>query len=302
MLRVGTDDDYLRPRARRAPRRHPQLPAGLHRAATPTDRRVHRDQGRRDGRRGRASPATATIARIRLDYVTPKYRDFTPGEFVWRRSGLLNGLGFRQVDDARRTWSAPTTTGSASAAAPTTTSSTSDRRRVETSPGRIGRLDRSGGGGGDPAVEGRLGGAGVDRVAGPHQPGGQRLVRVGARGSCTASAAPALSSTASRTAPGSPSSSRRTTSALWAASPPRSASVVPRGDAERGRVDRGLGDLAAVHPPQPRGGRRGQLVEAVVAAEDPGVDAAPGEDAGHHRRHPRRRRSRSPGRRRARGW
>lgn len=37
------------------------------------------------------------VARVRLDYVTPKYRDFTPGEFVWRRSGLLNGLGFRRV-------------------------------------------------------------------------------------------------------------------------------------------------------------------------------------------------------------
>jgi hypothetical protein len=37
------------------------------------------------------------IARIRLDYVTPRYRDFTPGEFVWRRSGLLNGLGIRHV-------------------------------------------------------------------------------------------------------------------------------------------------------------------------------------------------------------
>lgn len=37
------------------------------------------------------------VGRIRLDYVTPKYRDFTPGEFVWRRSGLLNGLGIRTV-------------------------------------------------------------------------------------------------------------------------------------------------------------------------------------------------------------
>lgn len=36
-------------------------------------------------------------ARILLDYVTPKYRDFTPGEFVWRRSGLLEGLGFTRV-------------------------------------------------------------------------------------------------------------------------------------------------------------------------------------------------------------
>jgi len=37
------------------------------------------------------------IARVLLDHVTPKYRDFTPGEFVWRRSGMLNGLGFRHV-------------------------------------------------------------------------------------------------------------------------------------------------------------------------------------------------------------
>ncbi|GAB6984784.1 hypothetical protein [Nocardioides pyridinolyticus] len=36
-------------------------------------------------------------ARILLDYVTPKYRDLTPGEFVWRRSGLLEDLGFRRV-------------------------------------------------------------------------------------------------------------------------------------------------------------------------------------------------------------
>jgi hypothetical protein len=37
------------------------------------------------------------VARVVLDYVTPRYRDFTPGEFVWRRSGLLNGLGITQV-------------------------------------------------------------------------------------------------------------------------------------------------------------------------------------------------------------
>lgn len=37
------------------------------------------------------------VAQIRLDYVTPRYRDFTPGEFVWRRSGMLTGLGVRQV-------------------------------------------------------------------------------------------------------------------------------------------------------------------------------------------------------------
>ncbi|GCD91783.1 hypothetical protein [Nocardioides sp. LS1] len=36
-------------------------------------------------------------ARVQLDYVTPRYRDFSPGEFVWRRSGVLKDLGFVQV-------------------------------------------------------------------------------------------------------------------------------------------------------------------------------------------------------------
>ena len=34
---------------------------------------------------------------IELDYVTPRYRDFSPGEFVWRRSHLLSDEGFRRV-------------------------------------------------------------------------------------------------------------------------------------------------------------------------------------------------------------
>lgn len=38
------------------------------------------------------------VAQVELDYATPRYRDFTPGEFVWRRSGMLNGLGFRRVE------------------------------------------------------------------------------------------------------------------------------------------------------------------------------------------------------------
>ena len=37
------------------------------------------------------------VARVLLDYVTPKYRDFSPGEFVWRHSGALRDLGFRHV-------------------------------------------------------------------------------------------------------------------------------------------------------------------------------------------------------------
>jgi hypothetical protein len=41
--------------------------------------------------------ADGDIARIQLDYVTPRYRDFSPGEFVFRRSGVLRDLGFKHV-------------------------------------------------------------------------------------------------------------------------------------------------------------------------------------------------------------
>ncbi|TDC40872.1 hypothetical protein [Micromonospora sp. KC213] len=37
------------------------------------------------------------IAQIDLDYVTPRFRDFTPGEFVYRRSSLFTERGFRRV-------------------------------------------------------------------------------------------------------------------------------------------------------------------------------------------------------------
>jgi len=37
------------------------------------------------------------VARVQLDYVTPKFRDFSPGEFVWRRNDTLRGHGFTRV-------------------------------------------------------------------------------------------------------------------------------------------------------------------------------------------------------------
>jgi len=36
-------------------------------------------------------------AQIELDYVTQRFRDFTPGEFVYKRSGLFTSRGFRRV-------------------------------------------------------------------------------------------------------------------------------------------------------------------------------------------------------------
>jgi hypothetical protein len=38
-----------------------------------------------------------TTAQVELDYVTRRYRDLTPGEFVFRRSGQLTAHGFRRV-------------------------------------------------------------------------------------------------------------------------------------------------------------------------------------------------------------
>lgn len=39
-------------------------------------------------------------AQVELDYVTPKYRDFTPGEFVYRRSGFFRDRGFTAIRTA----------------------------------------------------------------------------------------------------------------------------------------------------------------------------------------------------------
>lgn len=36
-------------------------------------------------------------ARVLLDYVTPRYRDFSPGRFVWSPSGVLGGRGLTRV-------------------------------------------------------------------------------------------------------------------------------------------------------------------------------------------------------------
>jgi len=41
--------------------------------------------------------AEGDVARVALDYVTPRFRDFSPGEFVWRRSNVLRDDGFTRV-------------------------------------------------------------------------------------------------------------------------------------------------------------------------------------------------------------
>ena len=42
----------------------------------------------------RVEGETATVL---LDYVTPRYRDFSPGQFVWRTSGVLAGRDLTRV-------------------------------------------------------------------------------------------------------------------------------------------------------------------------------------------------------------
>jgi hypothetical protein len=37
------------------------------------------------------------VAQVLLDYVTPRFRDFSPGEFVWRQASRLRNRGFRKV-------------------------------------------------------------------------------------------------------------------------------------------------------------------------------------------------------------
>lgn len=45
----------------------------------------------------RSDEQDPTVARVELDYVIPRYRDFTPGEFVYRSSHLFTDRGFRRV-------------------------------------------------------------------------------------------------------------------------------------------------------------------------------------------------------------
>jgi hypothetical protein len=37
------------------------------------------------------------VGRVQLDYVTPRFRDFTPGEFVYRRSGVFRARGYTRL-------------------------------------------------------------------------------------------------------------------------------------------------------------------------------------------------------------
>ncbi|NUT36549.1 MAG: hypothetical protein HOV79_26135 [Hamadaea sp.] len=97
VVEVGTDDDYLRHvlavHAADIARFNPgfRFEGGPGRSAFLVVRRdetvgvvLLHDAG--DG-----------VAQIDLDYVTQRFRDFTPGEFVYRRSSLFTDRGFHTV-------------------------------------------------------------------------------------------------------------------------------------------------------------------------------------------------------------
>ena len=100
---------------------------------------------------------------------------------------------------------------------------------------------------------------------------------------CATSAAAALSSTASRTGPGSPASRRRTTSALYAASPPRRPPAVagasPSGPGRRTCSSTAPSrDRPHVRRRRAWSARRARRRRGRPAPSTP----APGEHAGHH--------------------
>ena len=37
------------------------------------------------------------VGHVDLDWVTPRFRDFTPGEFVYRKSGVFAARGFHRL-------------------------------------------------------------------------------------------------------------------------------------------------------------------------------------------------------------
>ena len=98
VLPVREDDAYLTHFLGRAPRRHRRVLPPTSRTGAAAGRSTylvqHGDETAgvivvRDEGEG--------VAQVELDYVTPRFRDFSPGEFVFRRSGLFRDRGFAQV-------------------------------------------------------------------------------------------------------------------------------------------------------------------------------------------------------------
>ena len=98
VLEVGPTDEYLRHVLRVHGRDILQYQPGLVWDGNGPDRRAYLVQ-HGDETVGVVLARTAEpgVLQIELDYVTQRFRDFSPGEFVWRRSQLLSDEGIRRV-------------------------------------------------------------------------------------------------------------------------------------------------------------------------------------------------------------
>ncbi len=95
VLRVNSDDAYLGHVLATHARDISRFNPGFALSASPYAFLVQR--GERTIGVVLAHDAGEGRAQIDLDYVLPKYRDFTPGEFVYRRSDVFTDQGFHQV-------------------------------------------------------------------------------------------------------------------------------------------------------------------------------------------------------------
>jgi len=99
VLEVGLDDAYLQHFLRVHGddiRRH--FPAARWSGTAPEDRAAFLvEKGDETVGVVLVRDAGDGVAQVEVDYVTPRFRDFTPGEFVYRRSGLFRERGFSTV-------------------------------------------------------------------------------------------------------------------------------------------------------------------------------------------------------------
>lgn len=96
VVEVAPDDAYLR----HVLKVHAEDIARFRaRSATPADERLAFLVTRGDETVGvvLVSDLGDGVGRVELDWVTPRFRDFTPGEFVYRRSGVFADRGFRRL-------------------------------------------------------------------------------------------------------------------------------------------------------------------------------------------------------------
>lgn len=97
VLEVGVGDAYLRHVLRVHGTDIVRFNPGFVHDATATDRNAFLVQKGDEAVGVVLLHVVDGTAHVELDYVTPRFRDLSPGEFVWRRSRLLADHGVRRV-------------------------------------------------------------------------------------------------------------------------------------------------------------------------------------------------------------